>query len=288
MHVWPGFEPLFLARHEGLLPEKDFRLVEFSNGSEVERAFRNGEVEAVCLTLDEAFYLVQNGADPVILLVMDESHGADVVLGRAELSGLAGLKGRRVAVEVSAVETYMLTRALQHAGLSVGDVELVYLPPEKHVEAFQTGKVDAVVTYEPTRTKLMELGAVELFNSAQIPGEIVDVLVVRRDDFERYPRRVQALREAWFAALKRMRRAPEESAKLMGVREQMSGAEFADALSRLYFPTAVENRALLEGTPPGLLKTAERLKAVMREAGLLGQDIPLKSLFPPPEPTAAP
>ncbi len=140
MHVWPGFEPLFLARHEGLLDEKDFRLVEFSNGAEVGRAFRNGEVEAVCLTLDEAFYLVRNGADPVILLVLDESNGADVVLGRKDLSTLAGLKGKRVAVEVSAVETYMLTRALQHAGMTARDVRLVYLPPEKHVDAFETAR----------------------------------------------------------------------------------------------------------------------------------------------------
>jgi NitT/TauT family transport system substrate-binding protein len=288
MHVWPGFEPLFLARHEGLLSEKDFRLVEFSDGSEVGRAFRNGELDAVCLTLDEAFYLVQNGADPVILLVLDESNGADVVMGRAGIAALGDLRGRRVAVEVSAVETYMLTRALQHAGMSAQDVKPVYLPPEKHVEAFTAGKVDAVVTYEPTRTKLMEAGAVVLFSSAQIPGEIVDVLVVRRNYLEGHPGRMRALRAAWFAALARMRRAPEASAEIMGVREQMTGKEFAAALSRLDFPDAAKNRALLEGDPPGLLKTAERLKAVMREAGLLQQDIPLKPLFPPPESTSPP
>jgi NitT/TauT family transport system substrate-binding protein len=288
MHIWPGFEPLFLARHEGLLREKDFRLVEFSDGSEVGRAFRNGELDAVCLTLDEAFYLVQNGADPVILLVLDESNGADVVLGRAGIASLGDLRGRRVAVEVSAVETYMLTRALQHAGMSARDVKPVYLPPEKHVEAFTTGKVDAVVTYEPTRTKLLEAGAVELFNSAQIPGEIVDVLVVRRNYLEGNPGRMRALRAAWFAALEEMRRAPDASAKIMGIREQMNGKEFAAALSRLDFPDAAKNRALLEGDPPGLLKAAERLKAVMREAGLLQQDIPVKPLFPPPELTSPP
>ncbi|HEX9047206.1 MAG TPA: hypothetical protein VF988_09290, partial [Verrucomicrobiae bacterium] len=42
MNVWPGYEPLFLARHEGNLPAGQFRLVEFSDASEVARAFRNG------------------------------------------------------------------------------------------------------------------------------------------------------------------------------------------------------------------------------------------------------
>lgn len=279
MHVWPGFEPLFLARHGGSLNEQDFRLVEFSDGSEVGRAFRNGTVEAVCLTLDEVFYLVQNGMDPVVLLVLDESNGADVVLGRPGITNLAELKGKRVAVEVSAVETYTLTRALQHAGLAVKDVTPVYLPMEKHLEAFQSGAVDAVVTYEPMRTKLLALGAVDLFNSTQLPGEIVDVLVARRDYLEKHPDRATTLRLAWFAALDQLRRSPDESAKIMAVREQVTAAEFAASLRGLHFPDAPESRVLLEGNPPKLLASAERLKTVMRDAGLLQQNLPLKPLF---------
>jgi len=279
MHVWPGFEPLFLARQAGSLNEKDFRLVEFSDGSEVGRAFRNGTVEAVCLTLDEVFYLVQNGTDPVILLVLDESRGADVVLARPGIKSLAELKGKRIAVEVSAVETYTLTRALQHAGLTVKDVTPVYLPMEKHLEAFQSGVVDAMVTYEPMRTKLLALGAVDVFNSSQMPGEIVDVLVVHRDYLEKHPERGVALRQAWFAALAQVRQSPHESAKFMAVREQVTAEEFEVSLQGLHFPDEQESRVLLEGTAPKLLESAERLKTVMRDSGLLQQDIPLKPIF---------
>jgi NitT/TauT family transport system substrate-binding protein len=279
MHVWPGFEPLFLARHTGSLNEKDFRLVEFSDGSEVGRAFRNDTVEAVCLTLDEVFYLVQNGTDPVILLVLDESRGADVVLARPEIKSLAELKGKRIAVEVSAVETYTLTRALQHAGLTVKDVTPVSLPMEKHLEAFQSGEVDAVVTYEPMRTKLLALGAVDVFNSSQMPGEIVDVLVVHRDYLEKHPERRGALRQAWFAALAQVRRSPHESAKFMAIREQVTTEEFEASLRGLHFPDEQESRVLLEGDAPKLLESAARLKTVMRDADLLQQDISLKPIF---------
>jgi NitT/TauT family transport system substrate-binding protein len=279
MNVWPGYEPLFIARREGLLSEKDFRLVEFSNGSAVGRAFRNGEAEAVCVTLDEAFYLVQSGMEPEILLVLDESNGGDVVLGQPGITSLADLKGRRVGVEVSAVEAYTLTRALQHAGMSIRDVTPVYAPLVLHFRAFQSGSVDAVVTYEPMRSRLLALGAVELFNSAEIPGEIVDVLVVRRDYLAAHPERMRELRRAWFGGLERMRRAPEDSAKFLAVREQVSPAEFAASLRGLSFPDEAGNRALLEGNPPRLLAAAERLKTVMREAGLLREDIALRPLF---------
>ncbi len=283
MDVWPGYEPLFMARHAGQLPETDFRLVEFSNSSGVGRAFRNREVEAVCATLDEVFYFVQSGMDPVILVVADESNGADVVMGRPEMRGLADLKGKRVAVEVSAVETYTLTRALQHAGLGIADITPVYAPIDQHFQAFKSGSVDAVVTFEPMRSRLLAIGAVELFNSSQIPGEIVDVLVVRRDYLEAHPERVRELRRAWFAGLGDMLRDPARASKVLAPREQVSAAEFEASLRGLLFPDEAENRVLLEGNPPKLLAVAERLKGVMLAAGLLHKDIAVVPLFPLPE-----
>jgi NitT/TauT family transport system substrate-binding protein len=283
MNVWPGYEPLFLARKAGALNEKDFRLVEFSNGSEVGRAFRNGILEATCLTLDEVFYTIQDGMDPVILLVLDESCGADVVLARPEIKNLAGLKGKRIAVEVSAVGAYMLTRTLKQAGLTIKDVTPVYLPIEKHFSAYNDGLVDAVVTFEPVRTRLLSLGTVDLFNSSMIPGEIVDVLVVRRDYLESHPERIEALRKAWFAALEQMRRSPHESARFMAVRERVTTEEFESSLRGLRLPNEQENNELLDLPSPKLLITAEQLKTVMKESGLLQSDISIKALFVLPE-----
>jgi NitT/TauT family transport system substrate-binding protein len=283
MNVWPGYEPLFLARHDGGLNAADFRLVEFSNASEVSRAFRNGTLEAACLTLDEVLYTVQDGMDPVILVVIDESSGADVLLARPEIKSLAELRGKRIAVEVGALGAFMLTQSLQQAGLTVKDITPVYLPVEKHFSAYQDGLADAVVTFEPVRTKLLELGAVDLFNSSKIPGEIVDVLVVRRDYLAQHPGRARALRQAWFAALGQMHRAPHESARIMAVREQATPGEFESSLRGLHFPDEADTRVRLEGTSPKLLAAAERLKTVMRDAGLLRQDIPLRPLFTLPD-----
>jgi NitT/TauT family transport system substrate-binding protein len=283
MNVWPGYEPLFLARHAGSLNEGDFRLVEFSNASEEGRAFRNGTLEAACLTLDEVFYTVKDGMDPVILLVMDESCGADVVMARPEIKSLAELRGKRIAVEVSAVGAYMLTRSLQKAGLTAKDVTPVYLPIEKHFSAYKEGLVDAVVTFEPGRTKLLGAGAVDLFNSSMIPGEIIDVLVVRRDYLEKHPKRGAELQRAWFAALEQMSQSPHDSAKIMAVRQRVSAEEFENSLRGLHLPDQQESHALLGGDSPRLLAAAERLKAVMKDSGLLHEDIPLKPLFVRPE-----
>ena len=283
LDVWPGYEPLFLATRMGSLPPEEFRFVEFSNSSAVGRGFRNNALEAACLTMDEVFYALQDGMDPVVLIVLDESCGADVLLAHKGINSLSELKGKRIGVEIAAVETYTLTRALQSVGLSVKDVIPVYLPIEKHLEAFQSGSVDAVVTYEPVRTKLLKAGAVDLFNSSKIPGEIVDVLVVRRDYLQNHPERGKLLQQSWFLALAQMRRSPHESAKIMALREKVSSEEFETSLKGLHLPDQEESRLLLGGDTPKLMDSAERLKGIMKDSGLLQKELTIRPLFTLPE-----
>ena len=65
--------------------------------------------------------------------------------------------------------------------MSPKDIKIVFLGVSEHERAFKNGKVDAVVTFGSARTKLLAAGAKQLFDSSQIPGEIVDVLIVSED-----------------------------------------------------------------------------------------------------------
>ena len=98
------------------------------------------------------------------------------MLARPELKELKDIKGRRVGVESGALGAYVLARALQIAGLNRTDISVVSIPVPEQEQAFQGRRVDAVVTMEPNRTRLLAQGARQLFDSSQIPGEIVDVL----------------------------------------------------------------------------------------------------------------
>ena len=276
---WPGYAPLHLARHLGALPESKFRLVEFSTTSESSRSFRNGIIEATCSTLDDALRAQQSDLDIVILLALDESIGGDALLARPEIKSLAELKGRRIAVDVGSVGTLLLARALDHGRLALRDVTLVYLPIDRHLAAFRAGEVDAAATNEPMRTRLLEMGAVDLFNSTRIPGEIVDVLLVRRDYLQRHPARGEALRKAWFAALEELRRARSDAMRVMATRTQTKPAVLESSLNGVQFADEAANRELLGGPAPKLKATAERLRAVMRERGLLKGDVNIDPMF---------
>lgn len=275
---WTGYEPLYLARSLGYFNDSDVQLVEYSSASDCMRAFGNGTVEAAALTLDEALRLAEDGVAVKIVLVMDFSNGADVLLARPEVESLAALKGRRIAVENSATGAYILQRALPKGGLRLEDVEIVAAVVSEHERAYQAGKVDAVVTFEPVRTRLKAAGLRELFSSREIPGEIVDVLVVHRDFVERFSRDIEELRSAWYRALDYLRAQPRDAAARMAPRLRLSAEEFQRTLNDIHFVTPTENQKLLGGTAE-LMAPARQVMQAMIAQKLLRRPVSVESLL---------
>jgi NitT/TauT family transport system substrate-binding protein len=97
------------------------------------------------------------------------------------------LKGRSVAVESSALGAFVLSRALAINGMQASDVNVVHLESNEQPARFESGQVDGAVTFDPYRGQLPARGATTLFDSTQIPGEIVDLLAVRASVFDRQP-----------------------------------------------------------------------------------------------------
>jgi len=266
-NVWPGYEPLYLARDRGLLdPAIDF--VECTSASDVMRVVRHGAVDAAALTLDEVLLVRAAGVDLRVVLVLDVSHGADAIVAQPSVTSLAGLRGKRVGVENTAVGGYVLARAMQIAGLARDDLRTVHLVPSEQQRAFVERQVDAVVTFEPTRSLLLAQGGHVVFDSTQLPNEIIDVLAVRAEVLARPPSQLRALTRAWFGALAELERDPQEAAALMAGRLRLPPEGIIASLGGLRFPSIAENRAFLrrEG---GLARSAAGLAASMIEHGLL-------------------
>jgi len=278
-NVWPGYEPAYLARDLGFIDDRTFLLRQFPSATESIRAFRNGVVDIVALTLDEALLLVQNGHDIRVILVADISEGADVVMGHQRFNGMADLRGQRIGVESSALGAYVLTRALQKNGLNLADIQPVYLTVDESEQAFLDGRIDAVVTFDPFRTRLMRQGAIELFTSKEIPGEVVDVFVVRNDLLKARPGAVGAFTTAWFRALEYLNKHPDQAAERIGDRLRLSAAEVLGSFEGLSFPGLADNHRLLSAEENSLAGPADILVNIMTEAKLLTSRLSVSTLF---------
>lgn len=267
--VWPGYEPLFLARDLGYYGGQPVQLLSFFSNTEVMRAYRNGAIDVAAVTADEALLLAETLPDQRILLVCDVSHGADVILAKPQFPSLADLKGRRIGVETTALGAYMLAQALARAGLTAQDVTVVPTTLDEHEAAFRQDRVDAVVTFEPIRSRLLAAGAVSVFDSSQIPGEIVDVLLTRAGKMDSARQPLTALVRGWFKALDYLRQNPTAAARRMAVREQITPEAVLDSLQLLKFPDREANLRLLGASTDNLAATLHQLSTTMREHKLL-------------------
>lgn len=279
-NLWLGYEPLYLAQNLGYLTASDARLVEYSSASQVIRAYRNGAIDAAALTLDEVLTLLENNFHPKIFLIADFSSGADVIIGQPDVQQLSELKGKRIGVEDTALGGYFLSRALEESGLTPSDVTVVTMEMDEHERAFVDHQVDAVVTFEPVKTKLLNRSGRILFDSSKIPKEIVDVLVVDESYYASNKVVIDKLSDAWFKALAYVRQQPNEAAAFMASRQQLSSAEFKAAYQGIYFPNPAENRQMLSTKDPrSLLSTTKRLTEIMLDKKLLKRPINPEKLF---------
>jgi len=280
-NVWIGSEPLYLARELGQLNPKAVQLVEYPSASEVLRAFRNQAIDGMVISLDELFGLAVDGLQPRIILVVDVSHGADAVVGRSGMRTMKDLRGKRVAVESGALGAFVLSRALALSGMHASDVKVVQLESNEQPSAFEKGQVDGAVTFDPYREQLLRAGARTLFDSTQIPGEIVDLVAVRASVLERRPKAVQALLTGWLRATDYLRREPKDAARRMGIRQQTSGEQFLKGLQGLHIPSREENLRMLGGANPELAAAGRRLMALMLEAKLLRMELKIEDVLAP-------
>jgi len=277
--MWPGFEAFYVARERGLWRDDEVRLVEYPSTSDLIRAFRNGAIDAGLVTLDEALLLEADVPDIRIILVTDVSNGADVLLAKPQYAHMKDLKGHRIGAETTALGAYVLFRALQLAGMSREDVEIVPLEFSEQQAAFEGGTIDAVVTYEPVRAKLLSGGAVQLFDSSQIPGEVVDVLVVSSGYLASSPNTVRSVVRGFYGAQRYFQEHPADALRIAAARENVTPDEFRQSLTLLHVPDAPESEAMLVGRTATLHASAKSLATLMLQQKLLLKPVDVDPLF---------
>lgn len=286
--VWPAYELPYLARHLGYYDGLNLQFVEFHSPAEALHAYRSDGLDAVAVTVD---YLIQLGSgDPShrAIMVINVSNGADAVLVRPSIKTLPDLRGRRVGVERSALGAYMLRRMLDRAGMTRQDIEVVPVDLPDTPAAYRNGRVDAVVTYEPYRARILAAGAVELFSSRDIPGEIVDVLVTRADVIMSRHLQLQGLIDGWQRAVDYLEEHPHTAAEVLARRERLSPERYLQALENIDLAGRDDNRRMLGGPSPALREALKRTESVMREQSFIHEAIPVNPLidarfFRPPD-----
>lgn len=270
LDVWPGYAPLPLAHSLGWLDEKQVRLVETRSATDSLQLLKDGRIDAAGLTLDEVLRARENGIPLSILLVFDISTGADMFLTRPEIKTLADIKGCRIGMEDGAVGALVLHQVLRAAELGLTDIRRISLPINQQADAWKSGDIDALVTYEPEATRIMALGANRLYDSRMFPDLIFDVLAVRSTVLDgAHDKALRHLMATHLRALHYLNSNPDDASHRMAKRFKLPQAQVMPMFRGMVLPDLNRNLQLLAASPPLILKSIETICSTLCEAGLL-------------------
>ncbi|MEM7745963.1 MAG: putative urea ABC transporter substrate-binding protein, partial [Pseudomonadota bacterium] len=181
----------------------DIEIVQINDYVESINLYTAGQFDGVSATnMDTLSIPAGGGVDTTALIVGDFSNGNDAVILKGS-GGLADLKDKPVNLVELSVSHYLLARALDSAGLREADLEAVINTSDADmIAAFATDDVQAVVTWNPLVSTILEdPSATSLFTSADIPGEIIDMMVVNTEVLAANPNFGKAMVGAWYEVM---------------------------------------------------------------------------------------
>lgn len=234
---YTGWEPWQLANHKAILKKWAEK-----NGIEIELVLINDYVESINLytagnfqgcsmtNMDALTIPACGGVDSTALIVGDFSNGNDGIVMKNG-SAIKDLKGREVKLVQLSVSHYLLARALEMNNMRERDLTLVNTSDADIAAVFAADPDGAAVTWNPPLMQCRNIkGAKLIFDSSKIPGEIIDLMIVKTDAPESLKK---ALVGAWYETMKLMSGKSKEGKDAIQYMAKFAGGTDAEFRAQL-------------------------------------------------------
>lgn len=254
----------------------DVEIVQFNDYIESINQYTAGAFDGVSATnMDTLSIPSGGGVDTTALIVGDYSNGNDAVIMKGE-GGLADLKGKPVNLVELSVSHYLLARGLDSVGLEESDLDgVINTSDADMIAAYATDDVEAVVTWNPLVSEITSSNpsANVLFDSSDIPGEILDLMVVNTETLADNPAFGKAVAGAWYELMGLMAAGDEGALTAMA---EASGTDLAGykaqlAATEMFFDPAA---AVAQSTSADLPTTMTSVAEFLFDKGILGEGAP--------------
>lgn len=281
--IYAGWMPWDYAGYSGILKKWadnygiEIELVRMDYIPSIE-AFVAKQVDACVMTNMESLDMpASSGIDSTVLIVGDYSNGNDAVLTRDNI-GISDLPGNDIYLVELSVSHYLLARGLDMNGLQESDVTLFNTSDSDIGPVFLSdGSQKVVVTWNPIVMEIEQTpGISNIFTSADIPGEILDLMIVRTEVLKDNPDLGKALTGAWYEVMEIMSKSDSAADKALEFMAESAGTSL-DAYKKQLTTTAMfyTPQAAVDYTKSNELK--EKMNFVRQfcfKHGLLGESAP--------------
>ena len=278
--IYAGWMPWGYLEDSGIMDrwaEKygiDVEIVQINDYVESINQYTAGQYDGCTMTNMDALSIpAGGGVDSTVLIAGDFSNGNDGIVLK-EGDSVADLAGQNVNLVELSVSHYLLARALEGAGLSERDLTVVNTSDADMVAAFSTDDVTSVVTWNPLLAEIVAMeGPTLVFDSAEIPGEIIDAMVVNTEVLAANPDFGRALTGAWYEVMELMAAGDEEALTAMAEAggTDLAGYQAQLDKTRMFYDPAEAVEFVRSAELP---KTMEFVATFLFDKGILGEGAP--------------
>jgi len=278
--IYAGWMPWPYAEQAGIVKKWadkygiEIDIVQVNDYVESVNQYTAGQLDGVTVANMDALTIpAAGGKDTSAIIVGDYSNGNDGVLLKGS-SNLADIKGRQVNLVELSVSHYLLARALESVKLKMTDVRTVNTADADIAGAFTSPDVTAAVAWNPQLLTMKQVkGANEVFSSADIPGEILDLLVVDTATLKANPNLGKALAGIWYETVALMMQQDEKGAEARAAMARLAGTtpELFEQQLATTFLYAEPQQAVAATSAPSLVETMTRVRDFSSAQGLFGQ-----------------
>lgn len=278
--IYVGWMPWDYAAQQGIVKKWadkygiDIEVVQINDYIESINQYTAGGFDGCVMTnMDMLTIPAAGGVDSSALIVGDFSNGNDgIILKKGKT--LADIKGQRVNLVELSVSHYLLARALESVSLKERDITTVNTSDADIVAAYSSPDVTALVTWNPQLSAVKAMpGAVEVFDSSKIPGEIIDLLVVNSKTLNANPALGKALAGAWYETMAIMSKDDKQGKAARAAMGMASGTDLAGfdqqlVTTKMFYAPA---DAVAFTNSPELIKTMDHVRHFSFDHGILGE-----------------
>ncbi len=155
-----GITPFYIAEHQGYFKEHGLEVIlkPYPTGVDALRDLRAGRIDlAGCAEFGLVGEIFAGAADLRCLAVISLCNSHELIARRdRSINRPEDLRGKTIGVPRGTNAEFFLGRFLTFNKLSLGDIEIVNLPPFAMAEALVDGKVDAVMAWDPYSFEIMQ------------------------------------------------------------------------------------------------------------------------------------
>lgn len=275
--IYAGWMPWPYAQQAGIVKKWadkygiKINVVQVNDYVESINQYTAGKFDGVTVTNMDALTIpAAGGKDTSAIIVGDYSNGNDGILLKGA-DTLSAIKGRQVYLVEFSVSHYLLARGLEKTGLKMTDIKTVNTSDADIVGAFASPDAQAAVAWNPQLSVMKgQAGAREVFNSSQIPGEILDLMVVDTATLKANPNLGKALAGIWYETVALMQRQDVMGKEARAAMAKLAGTtpeSFDNQLSTTFLYTDPK-AAVAATSSPALVKTMTQVRDFSFNQGL--------------------